>query len=193
MNNRFVVVVLLLVSFTCGSFAQKKPIIQRFTISNYLRNMGLLYVETLEEMEKACGVDLLSDDFTRCVDQHKEMVKMIDDRIGITIKTEADRRFRFMLQMQYLNTSMYVHQRALGMHKFAECLATHREESNSSEKCSDPPLPEAVSEWAYCGTRIRGIIQEGLFTDDLVWDKYCKYGEAFRKGPKITGDIGEIH
>jgi hypothetical protein len=77
--------VLLFCAMSLGQKADKpKP------VSRYMRDMGILYLETVEQLTPDCGRKSIQD--SDCMDRWESATKSIEDRIDIALNDKTQRR-----------------------------------------------------------------------------------------------------
>lgn len=167
--------ILILIVFL-GSFAQsqqsaqagKKLMVRQSQpiahLSPYMRETGLLYVETVE---RAVAPEIVNAQFS---DEQFEIAKSIEDRIEMQVATDADKDFyKFGLISFTDRAKLRAHLAAYGL-----LLAGSREPDASQKKeANDQKFAATVKLYISCDSELRSIIKAGEYKSLEAIIKAC--------------------
>jgi hypothetical protein len=210
--NKVIPLSVMLFMFAVPGFAQKKPLPKKpvqkhpapLRVSSYMRNVGLLYIEALEDAEKICiGTDISpsgsDEDCDSGIDQWQTLDKIIADRIDLQLSEShasddgADMKFWELLQHTssfeygYLMDRDRLHMIDHSQYMLDQLLTLTGKEEYSQRKAENDRdavnLRQEIETLSplrsACKIVARRIIKDGIYEDPLnCVDNWKKYIDA---------------
>lgn len=171
------VLLALIVSASSQQTPRPKP------ISNYMREVGLIYIEHIDDFDRTCGEegdDSKRDVCSAALDRWDRVFQVLEDRIDLTLRESkrpaGDRPYFALLK----NTKEAEHLRLMTKNMLRYHLsATERKEASlPPERTEERRLQKYFIAYTNCYPRARDDIKSGFY---LAEDDMCDDDEVAHK------------